>query len=285
MRYKRAFTLIELLVVIAIIAILAALLLPALSHAKAEAMGIKCMSNKKQLQIAWTMYAGDNRETLADNHDYDDYGQYSLPVPPGTPAWCEGKMDWSAGSFNGNTNTPYLIGPTWSLLGPYLANSLQIFTCPADTFLSPAQRALGWPNRCRSIAMSGNIGPGQRWSFGWTLTNPIVKSTDFSVPGPSMSWVFLDEHPDWLDDAQLYIDPSNTNGVGGFTELPGNYHNNACGISFADGHAEIHKWMDPRIQIAHLPVTYVYQNGNPVTFPASSPCVDLAWMAQRTPYQ
>ena len=103
-----------------------------------------------------------------------------------------------------------------------------------------------------------------------------------------MSWVLLDEHPDWLEDAQFYINPSETNGVGEFTELPGNYHNNACGISFADGHSEIHKWTDPRIQMSAMPVTYVYQHGlgaNGLTFSASSPCPDLAWMALRTPYK
>lgn len=284
---KRAFTLIELLVVIAIIAILAAILLPALAHAKAQAMSVKCMSNKKQLQIAWTMYADDSNQILADNHDYDDYGQYSPPIPPGTPCWCEGKMDWTSGIVN--TNLLGLVGYGYSLLGPYVGKNVLIFTCPADVFASAAQRAMGWPNRCRSIAMNGNIGPGRRWDFQWSqlYTNPVTKMNGFTIPAPSMSWVFLDEHPDWLDDAQFYIDPAATNGVGQFTELPGNYHSDACGISFADGHAEIHRWLDPRIQWTGLPVTYVYQHNisGGLSFTVSQPCQDLAWMAARTPYQ
>jgi prepilin-type N-terminal cleavage/methylation domain-containing protein/prepilin-type processing-associated H-X9-DG protein len=279
MRKQKAFTLIELLVVIAIIAILASLLLPALARAKISALSIKCMSNDKQLQLAWVMYAGDNHETLPDNHDYDDYGQYSQPIPPGTPAWCEGKLDWTTSIVN--TNTLALTGTAYSLLGPYVGKNVLIFVCPADTYASPPQRGLGWPHRCRSIAMDGNVGPGERWGFGWTLTNVIVKTSDFNIVGASMSWVFTDEHPDWMDDAQLYINPGETNGLGEFTELPGGFHNNGCGLSFADGHAEIHKWMDSR---TIAPVTYVYQNGAQVDI-TGTPSVDLAWMAQRTPYK
>jgi hypothetical protein len=138
--------------------------------------------------------------------------------------------------------------------------------------------------------MNGNVGPGQRYDFGWSApySNIVTKVAGFITPPPSLSWIFLDEHPDWLDDAQFYINPAETNGVGEFTELPGNYHDNAEGISFADGHAEIHKWQDRRIQWAALPVTYVYQHNlgsSGLSFSAANPCQDLAWMAQRTPYQ
>jgi prepilin-type processing-associated H-X9-DG protein len=96
-----------------------------------------------------------------------------------------------------------------------------------------------------------------------------------------MSWVFLDEHPDWLDDAQFYINPGDTNqgGTGAFTELPGSYHNNACGISFADGHAEIHTWLDSRTK----PPIELQYHWDTVTI--TTPSRDLLWMAQRTPYQ
>jgi prepilin-type N-terminal cleavage/methylation domain-containing protein/prepilin-type processing-associated H-X9-DG protein len=282
MRDKKAFTLIELLVVIAIIAILAAMLLPALARAKTEAISSKCMSNKKQMQLVWFMYAGDNRDTLADNHDFHDFGRYSPPVPPGTPCWVEGWLSWAGGAGSDNTNLSGVVGFGYSLFGPYLANNAKVFTCPADAYLSAPQHQAGWQNRVRSIAMDGNVGPGQRWDFPWSIyTNPIIKMSDFTIPAPANSWIFMDEHPDWLDDGTLYIDPQSTNGLGQFTELPGSFHNNACGISFGDGHVEIHKWMDAR---TYQPVKYIYQGGTGGIDISSSPSVDLAWLAARTPY-
>ncbi len=228
----------------------------------------------------------DNHETLADNHDYDDFGKYSPPAPAfgTTPCWVEGLMTWAAGANSDNTNSLGLIGQL-SLFGPYVANNLNMFTCPADIYLSQPQRTAGWTSRCRSIAMNGNIGPGQRWDFGWPsgLTNPITKMGNFTVPGAAMSFVFLDENPDSIDDAQFYVDPAETNGLDAgnaeFTELPGGNHNNACGVSFADGHAEIHKWQDSRT--LHTVSYSKYQN--PVI--TGTPDPDLAWLAQRTPYQ
>ena len=163
MKHQKAFTLIELLVVIAIIAILAALLLPALARAKTEALSVKCMSNKKQMQLAWIMYAGDNRDNLADNHDVEDFGRSTLPKPPGTPCWTEEYLDWLANADD--TNTQGLIGNGNSLFGPYVVRGIDMFRCPADSYVSPLQRSKGFRFRVRSIAMNGNIGPGKRWDF------------------------------------------------------------------------------------------------------------------------
>jgi prepilin-type processing-associated H-X9-DG protein len=198
--------------------------------------------------------------------------------PPGTPAWCEGWLDWYSTTVN--TNTLYLTSPLAASLGAYVANTAPIFRCPADVYASPPQRALGWSSRCRSVTMNGNIGGGTKYSFGWTLTSPILKMGDFSTPGPAMSWLMMDEHPDWMDDSILYVNPSETTGLGEFTEVPGSFHNHACGINFADGHAEIHKWMDLRI---YLPVKYEY-HAESVDI-TGTPSPDLAWLAQRTPYK
>jgi prepilin-type N-terminal cleavage/methylation domain-containing protein/prepilin-type processing-associated H-X9-DG protein len=284
------FTLIELLVVIAIIAILAALILPALAAAKQSAMSTKCMSNKKQLDLAWIMYAGENRDVLPDNHDYSTSGGGIGVYEPGTktPTWCEGIMDWSEGTDNDNTNIQNLINFKISLLGPYVGNQVAIFTCPADTFVGPLQRPHGWPNRCRSVAMNGAIGPGTRYvQFSWDNEFVVVsKLSGFTHPGPADSWVFMDEQPDSIDDAQLYVDVSSNAldaGWGQFTEFPASYHNKACGVSFADGHAEVHKWQNSQTII---PVTYnAHAAGinQQVNILASNPDPDLSWLAQKTP--
>jgi prepilin-type N-terminal cleavage/methylation domain-containing protein/prepilin-type processing-associated H-X9-DG protein len=279
---NRAFTLIELLVVIAIIAILAAMLLPALASAKQAAMVTRCMSNKKQILTGWIMYAGDNRDVLAINQDYTHSGEFSAGST--TPPWAYGTEDWSTSSDN--INTSYLVGSTNSLLGSYVGNVSQLFWCLADTFVSPAQASLGWPNRCRSVCMNGAVGGGDKYTgFSWSAAYFIVvsKMSGFTHPGTANSWVFMDEHPDSMDDSLLYTDTginALTLGVGTFTELPAAYHNKACGIAFADGHAECHKWLD-------------FQTTPPVTYHAhvigtnqQVPVVkdpDLQWLGQRTP--
>lgn len=274
MRFRRsAFTLIELLVVIAIIAILAAMLLPALSGAKQRALAINCMNNNKQLGLAWIMYSGDNNERLVSNNDWARLGD------PTVPSWEYGIMTWSPSPDN--TNVAGLTDENNALLGTYTAKAARIYWCPADIYLSNQQRPKGWAHRVRSVAMNGAIGDGKKYDFGF---NPTFwwarKSSDLNAPGPSESWVFSDEHPDSIDDGTLYINAGATNGTGQFTELPSSLHNGACGVSFADGHAEVHKWKDAQNTVK--PVIYEQRAGyNQRVDVTTSP--DLTWLAQRTP--
>jgi len=272
MRIRRqGFTLIELLVVIAIIAILAAMLLPALNAAKARAVAVECMGNQRQLLLGSLMYAGDNHESWPINADKSVFYQ-------GKPSWISGVLDWTSGQQN--TNTAYLVNDTYSLLGTYVGRNYKVFACPvASRYLSRLQRSKGWTYRARSCAMNAALGDGNKFGapsypFGWSSWYCAKKTTDLHTPGPSWVWVFMDEHPDSIDDGILY---SANYAVSALPEIPGCQHTGACGIGFADGHAEIHKWTG---KFSDQPVTYVQGGGHPL--PLSDP--DNIWLAQHTPY-
>ena len=214
-----AFTLIELLVVIAIIGVLASMLLPALSKAKTKAEGIGCLNNLKQLQMAWYLYADENQGRLVLNAP----GNQVVSV-----RWVNGWLDWEDGIPDGaNTNKALL---TEGLLGPYTARSLGIYKCPADKIASPIGP------RVRSVSMNtylARLADDQSYQ-----SYALRKSTDLKKP--VMIWVFVDEHPDSINDGLFStLAPADT-----FNDLPASYHNGACGFSFADGHCEIKKWMD-----------------------------------------
>lgn len=222
---RPGFTLIELLVVIAIIAILAALLLPALSRAKVRAQAVQCMSNQRQLTLAWIMYADDNQDWLPPN----------VSGARSRNGWVEGWLDW-AGSAD-NTNVLFLAN---AKIGPYTKN-IGIYKCPADVYDC---RIKGIPMpRVRSVSMNSYVGVVEL-DYGQRQNPPCYiyrKMSDIKLPAPSNLWVFVDEHPDSINDGWL-TDP--WPGGGGWGDLAASYHAGSCGLGFADGHGEIHKWRD-----------------------------------------
>jgi prepilin-type processing-associated H-X9-DG protein len=233
-----AFTLTELLVVLATLAILAVLVLPGLAGPQPRSQAFQCLNNMRQLMLAWTMYAGDNNERLAINSDPHSESTPYYPQGTSNPSWVTGTLDWTSGSYN--TNTAFLINNKYSLFGNYIATSTNVFECPAANYVSPPERALGWYQRARSVAMDAAGGDGFKYTgFGWSQWYVVKKTTDFNTPGPSQSWVFIDEHPDSIDDALFYTSSYPTTS---FTEMPANYHDGAAAITFADGHVAMQKW-------------------------------------------
>ncbi len=240
MQRQRAFTLIELLVVIAIIGILAGLLLPGLAKAKTKGQGIQCMNNHRQLMLAWRMYNEDN----ADNLLYASSSPYAGDTSKDPYVWVLGLIDFDPGnSSNWDVDRDIRKSPLW----PYCGKSTAIWKCPADrSTIKPSFGPLEGRivPRVRSMSMNlwvggfggyGALSDDTGLTQGGQLWRVYLNANEMIDPGPPRTFVLLDMRG-WPDQ------PAQT----GFYDLPASYHNRAGGLSFADGHSEIKRWLDDR---------------------------------------
>ena len=258
---NHAFTLIELLVVIAIIAILAAMLLPTLSRAKMAAWGSQCVNNLKQCQLAAALYKNDNNGYLVPNSPFSGYSD----AGSSNTAWIDSQTgDEGIGPEAGNTNLGIY---TSGLLAPYIAKQVGVYKCPGDQV--PSQNG----QRLRTYSMNGQMGAVYMAAGQFNDDRPAFqysKETDIIHPAPADAFVFCEENMYSINDGYLEIDSHD----GGFPDVPAAAnHGNALGISFADGHAQIHKWFT---------TTLLNARGHNPQVSGGTKNVDWIWFAQHS---
>jgi prepilin-type processing-associated H-X9-DG protein len=273
-----AFTLTELLVVLATLAILAILFFPALAGTQpGNTKVFQCLNNMRQMAVAWTLYAEDNHDGLVNNFDIANVQTEAQNKT--YRSWANDFMNWNFTDSVGNWNTNY-DGITKASFYLYI-KSMAIYKCPADIYLSAKQQAIGGPLswRPRSYSMNCFVGAPKPtytapYNEFYTAYRQFLKLGQ--IPAPSGIYLMLEEHPDSINDGIFENDASPN--ISRWSDLPGSNHSGSAGFSFADGHAEIHKWMNTGITIQ--PVRYGLFSDQPFSSdPTGAAFQDGQWLA------
>ena len=280
---KPAFTLVELLLVVAIISTLAALLLPTLGAAKTKAQAIGCLNNTRQLTLAWHLYSTDYSDRVANNFGVNQ--TVEAIQNRRLDNWINNVMTWGASGGVEDASNTNLTWVTDGVLGRYTAGGIGVYKCPADTALSPSQLRARFRQRNRSVSMNSVFGlynslaqtsdptaGGPNWGF--PQYRQYLKQTQ--VPRPAKTWLFVDEHPDTINDGNFVNNPA----LDFWQDIPASYHAGACGFSFADGHSEIRSWRSGTSKYKGV----LFEYDRPRTSFDKPGRADYAWYLERTGY-
>jgi hypothetical protein len=266
---RGGFTRLDLLAVGASLVLLAGLLLPALAGAARGGHAAVCLNNLRQMARASLMYTADNHDKFPGAFHG---GKASAPTKNATEGACAvGWLTWDTSSHN--TNTLFLTDPGYSSLAWYLNGDRLPFKCPADRYVSDAQARKGWAERVRSISVNLYIGKGNAEEGPIDAAyKHVFKPSDIVYPSPAESWLFLDEHPDSINDPGCFSPLK-----AAWLDLPASYHEGACSVVFVDGRAELHQWRGSTIRDCAYSSTFM----GSLVFPTSQK--DIDWLRYRTP--
>jgi prepilin-type processing-associated H-X9-DG protein len=254
---RAAFTLIELLAIVATLAILFALATRGLTNARDGSQTLRCLNNHRQLVTAWLMYTSDNAGRLPGTMD---------------KPWVKGWLDWTGDAAN--TNSAFLTEDQYSCLAKYLNRDPQVFQCPADTYVSPVQKELGWSRRARSYVANDAVACISTTMLDYSVHRPVNNINKLVRPGPGNTFVFIEAHPDSINDSNFYL-PIQTR----VPDFPATHHNGACAVTFADGHSEVHYWAGSAVVGRASRVLFEYFNS--VEIPLDDP--DRHWLSFHSP--
>ena len=266
---------VELLAIITIVLLFATIALPMIARVKARMLTTKCLNNHRQLARAFQLYATDNVGKCPNNFIIPDTER--AIVENSFDTWANNIMTWTAGGTVMDRSVTNTVWAGKSLLHPYTDGDVSVYSCPADRYLSPVQRARGYNHRVRSVSMNALVGnvtktptstPWRSWGFGGQYRQ-WLKLRD--IPNPAKTWLTIDEHPDSLNDGFFINDPATPY----WGDYPGTLHGNGTSFSFADGHVEFHPWRSRSVR-ARVSFQYVFQ---PRTDVATRQ--DLKWYHER----